>query len=57
MIGAQVLLMLAALAFAFGAAYPDMPRRWRIVLIAVSSFHAAPLLFTLWRYALLGGGE
>lgn len=55
MIGAHVLLMLAALAFALGATYPEMPRRWRIVLIVVSSFHAAPLLITVWRYALLGG--
>jgi hypothetical protein len=47
--------MLAALAFALGATYPEMPRRWRIVLIVVSSFHAAPLLITVWRYALLGG--
>jgi hypothetical protein len=57
MIAAQFLLLGVALALALAAAYPDMPSRWRIGLLSAAAIHAAPLLFTLWRYVLLGGGE
>lgn len=57
MIGAQIMLMGVAFVLVISSTYPDMPKRWRVAMLAVAALHATPLLITMWRYALLGGGE
>ena len=57
MIGAQILLFVASIPLAIAATYEGMPSKWRVAAGIAAAIHAAPLLITMWRYALLGGGE
>ena len=57
MIGAKILLFVASIPLAIAATYEGMPSKWRVAAGIAAAIHAAPLLITMWRYALLGGGE
>lgn len=57
MIAAQFLLLLACIPLAIAATYDGLSIKWRVAAGIAAAIHAAPLLMTLWRLALLGGGE